>query len=656
MYEWLHPDLRDLPEIDWTQTPSRVISYLVNTVRNAPYAPHIALAIGVALGSLSVITLKNVAGSLNALLCTIGRVCETWDGVHLTKEVWEEYIAKTQQTSGRRRYLVTYSSVTERHLPEYVERLDLSVRARIAPYLLPRFPAKFLERYGRANEVYAATHRRRKEKSDILVPLHSILVALIQFRKQAAWRFLQAFRRACRQVESGEAELPLSFTYEDLLTEVNRHARTVAEIEVEQRPIQLQLTLWNRRTWVQHHPDDFSSDLGRKARQAKGPYSSETDQFFLQYAGSSRDLFWFGELLAHGMLHKVRSLHYRPFSKGDEGSVHPFTFARAIGVAEGFHTERPGLLSPVGGMGRWLSLVASRSDVVLIEPESLYRGILFGAALATIALTNGSRCSELLQVSADRFKAHQYEEKGNGQHRGRQRLLWLQHVLPKGKKTEAERQLFPISPGSYELLREIAAVLREVHGSIPVVSPHPDNTKAENLKAERYLFQWAASADGHYGAISPADVGTLIRFILYGLELHTKQGEPFVISTHLLRHVMATAARHEYDVPAEAVAYTLHHHQSGHSLPIATQYYSQQTEDQQLMILAEFMGNLEEQAASVLLTMPGERQLAEMDEDLRDVFERWHVLLETTFGFCGRVGLCPRGYNRSLCIGCPYLT
>jgi hypothetical protein len=37
------------------------------------------------------------------------------------------------------------------------------------------------------------------------------------------------------------------------------------------------------------------------------------------------------------------------------------------------------------------------------------------------------------------------------------------------------------------------------------------------------------------------------------------------------------------------------------------------------------------------------------------VFERWQTLLETTLGFCGNGNLCPRGYNRTLCIGCPYL-
>jgi hypothetical protein len=44
-----------------------------------------------------------------------------------------------------------------------------------------------------------------------------------------------------------------------------------------------------------------------------------------------------------------------------------------------------------------------------------------------------------------------------------------------------------------------------------------------------------------------------------------------------------------------------------------------------------------------------------MEDDLRESFERWHTLLETAFGFCGNVDLCPRHYNRTLCLGCPHL-
>jgi hypothetical protein len=44
-YAWLHPDLRDLPGINWAEMPDTVTSYLVNAVGNSPYAPHIALAV-----------------------------------------------------------------------------------------------------------------------------------------------------------------------------------------------------------------------------------------------------------------------------------------------------------------------------------------------------------------------------------------------------------------------------------------------------------------------------------------------------------------------------------------------------------------------------------------------------------------------------------
>jgi hypothetical protein len=376
----------------------------------------------------------------------------------------------------------------------------------------------------------------------------------------------------------------------------------------------------------------------------------------VEFLGDPSELFWFGDLLADGLMMHLGGVYRR--KRQDcllEHDPHRLAQARALGVSRGFGTERAGLLTPGGRLGQWLTFTAQRSGALLLEPESLYRGCLYAAALTTIVLTNGSRLSELLQISADRFKGHTYEEKINGQRTGKQRVIWLQHLLPKGKSSEEERQLFPLSPLSYELLREIALLLREQHGCIPTVVLHPGHHKIEQLKPERYLFQWAARSDGRSGALSPNDVRILMRFLLHNLELRTTQGEPFVISTHLLRHVMATAARHEYDVPPEAIAFVLHHQQTGAHVPPATEYYSQMPKEQQLMALVEFQGALEEQTAQFALALPDERTLEQMDEDVREVFERWHVLLETAFGFCGRTGLCPRGYQRNLCIGCPHL-
>jgi hypothetical protein len=652
--EWLHPDLRDFVEVDWTRIPSSVIGYLVITVRDSPFAPHLTLAACAALGNVNDNSLRNMLADVYALVSFIQKQCVTWDGKQLTKGVWNEYISKTERTAWRRKQIVSYSSFTERHLPDYLERLDTGVRERLAPYILPRLPIRFLEQHGGSREVYADQQRRRKEKSDVLAPLHSILVALIQLRKQALRRLLSAYEDACRRA-AGES-LPLSFSYEEALVGVNRDARTVAEVRLEKRTVVLEFRLWNRRAWVKRYPHDLSPRTRRRARDGTHGYDPKTDQYFVEYLGNAADLLWFGDLIANdvlmdlGMTEQVR----RGTENYDFKSRR--AYGRSVGNLKGFATERPGLLNPAGSLNKWLQgHVRKPFGALVFDPVSLYRGCLFGAALATIALTNGSRLSELLQVSADRFKAHPYKERSQGRPAEKERVIWLQYLLPKGKKTEAERQLFPISPQSYELLREIAAHLKSTHGRVPIVRPHPRNTKSEDLKPERYLFQWGASPDGRDGAISPEDVGTLIRFILHGLEFRTTQGEPFVVSTHLLRHVMSTAARHEHAVPAEVIAFVLHHQQSDLAIPVATEYYTRMPEEQRLVALGEFMIELEEQVSSILLTMPDERTLEQMNEDLLDVFEHWHVLLETAFGFCGCVGLCPRGYNRNLCIGCPHL-
>jgi len=327
-----------------------------------------------------------------------------------------------------------------------------------------------------------------------------------------------------------------------------------------------------------------------------------------------------------------------------------------FGTVRGLACTRNGILTPAQDLTQVLCRAIARTGALVFDVEALCRGVLFASALTTIALTNGSRMTELLQVSADRFKVRPYAVQKDGNRAREERVMHLQWLLPKGKRTEAERKLFPISDWSWDLLREIAQELKSAHqGRIPVVRPHPHNTKVEDLSPERYLFQWDASPDGKSGAFHPEDVASLLRFLLYGLDFRTREGEPFSVSVHLLRHVMANAASKAHAVPMKAVARVLHHEQREDPVPAATLYYGEATEDQSLAVFAEFQTDLEVWAASLLVAMPSAQEVAGMQDDLRESFERWHTLLETAFGFCGNIDLCPRGYNRTLCIGCPHL-
>ncbi len=655
---WLPRELRDAPGIDWSRVSSKVLGYFVNTVGESPDAICIALAVGTAIDSIEQRTLLNYVSHLHNLLRKLRKVCEISQVSELRNQsVWEYFMANTDSKPIRNRSIAVYAALTRKYLPDYLERLEPSLGKRFQAYVLPPLPTRFRERYDDKREVDLRSQQRRKERSDILVPLYHVLVALFQLRKQAAERMIQAYSLARRQAEAGEVSLPSTFSYEDHLPEVNKEAQTVADVQIYLRPITMRFLLWDRSSWVREHPDRFGEDTRRRARQQVEAYAPDPRRadFFVQFDGPASDCLWFGPIIQEGLLRRLSWQSKSPETKISKRK------ALALGVPDGFHLSRPGLLTPDVWGSRWLHKLETRPDELLFEPVSLYRGCLYGTALATMALTNGSRVGELLQVSLDRRKTRTeaVPVAKNGKMEQKVTTIHLQHLLPKGKRTEAERQLFLLSPQSVALLGEICQGLIEQHGEVPVVAPNHRGTKYEQLKPERYLFQWGASDDGRKAVLLDGDVQVLLRFMLYGLELYTAQGEPIRVSTHLLRHVTATVMR-EQAVPLEAIQWTLHHQPESASpphptIPEATEYYSRMPLDKQIQFVRQFQLAVEGSTLTQELRVPDEELLQTMDEKLRAVFEQWGTINPTAFGYCGRTSLCPRGNYRGLCIGCPYL-
>lgn len=155
----------------------------------------------------------------------------------------------------------------------------------------------------------------------------------------------------------------------------------------------------------------------------------------------------------------------------------------------------------------------------------------------------------------------------------------------------------------------------------------------------------------------------LIRFVTYGIQFTTRAGEPVRLSSHLLRHVVATYARHEADVPARAVAQMLHHQlpQGGHhaadpsrGVPAATEYYSREPIEDALSQLLAFQARLTAKQAAFVLQVPGPDDSAAMDAQLRAVFEQWGSIGPTPWGWCG-AGMCVRPRGRGNCVGCNHV-
>ena len=306
---------------------------------------------------------------------------------------------------------------------------------------------------------------------------------------------------------------------------VSEHATTLSEVQLIEPEVTLSFTLWNRIQWVNKHAALYASYVRSDVKRQQAAYAPERNGCFLQYEGPTGDLLWCGDLIANQLLGNYRR--------------------------QGFVVSRPALLSPADSDAKWLASARRLSGAELFEPESLYRGTFFAAALATLSLTNGSRVSELLQVSASRFETIVVDELKNQQPTRRKIGICVQKLLPKGYAHESERQFFLISGVAVRYLKEIGELLRAVHGGIiPVVHPEPSIGKAEDLVPEPYFFQWAASQDGRVGHLGAGDVAHLLRFLFHGLTLTTRTGEPIRIAPHLLRHVLATHARTVQNIPA----------------------------------------------------------------------------------------------------------
>ncbi len=655
LYELLPDALRTAPNIDWASLSSEVLALLIRTVSVRPYAGPIMLAAGIMAPAIESKTLRSRVVYLHKLLGTLFNDCGVQHMPGLRdRQVWDCLVTTVTSSAYRTKWLDCYRMISEKYVPTYVEDLEPAQCAQLQPYILPPLPRQFIAQHGHMKAHKEAEQERRKALSDVLAPLVPVLVALVLARKRLAHQLIERYRQERQRVLTGEVPLPHQFVCDLEVQELSQDARSVADVRMTVRSVQLCFEIYDPDSWIVSHPSDYTAPT--VDRHARRPVLPRADELFLQFHGSPSDLLWFGDLVDLRLFQYIKSDPTNPMWQRRA------TAARAWGAHRGIVVKRPGLLRPAGRLQRWLGRRPFRADELLFEPEALYRGILYGAALALIVLTNGARVGELLQISLDRFCTRAVPEVQDGVPTGKITRMVFQQLLPKGAQTGVDRQLFPLSPESVGLLEEITETLYQTHGTIPVIAPNPNNHKYEYLGPERYLFQWAAQGDGRLGLLAMSDVPILLRLVFHNFTMYTENGEPIKITTHVLRHVMAQSARHEFGVPAEVVARVLHHSpepsaatRSSPRAPAITHYYGQKPENDAWALLHAYQREIEDYQPPLQVVVPDADQLATWDAQAREVLALWHTLNPTLFGYCGNPQLCPRGNQRALCIGCRFL-
>ena len=673
---WLPAAVACAPGIRWDMAPAAVKRYLVLWVGQGPDALVIALAMGClcTYGGAGRAHLYSSVTAINTLLRRLRRVCGLTTLAQLgDTAVWDRLVAAAPSQGavradqsfppGLARAMSDYASLTETHLAYYRQRvlttetirawqatldaLHPTTQVRWTDLFLPAMPARWFEQSGIQQRVTQEAQARRKAASDVLTPLHAVLVQLAVYRHLAVKDLIERYRAEVTCIEERGLALPHTFEHTIVVPVVNREARAVSEVQITGRRVALRLSIWDRWSWAETHFDRLTTNTTRgRLRHRRVTYAPDVNGYYLQCHNPPRDLFWFGEIVAGGALARID-----PTSPRREA-------AERLGEPAGFGTVPSGLLNPARSDTAWLHQ-QTRPGELLLDAEALYRGVLYGAAIAIYALTSATRATELLQLSDARWDQIEVPEMRDGTPTGRVQSTLIQWVLPKGALTDRERQPKLISPQLQPLLKEIIDLLERRHGGmIPAVLP-AWNTKEDHLGREPYLLQWNASPDGAHGLLHPSDLGRLLRFLYYGVELTTATtGEPIHVGVHLCRHVLATTAHHDAGVPYDVIAFLLTHRRmmprdQRSPVPAATLYYSKPRPQDALAFWQAYQTALAARCAHLPMVAPVARDLATMDGWLQEVWERFGLLGPTTLGWCS-AGLCVRD-DRRQCIGCPWL-
>lgn len=456
---WLPSDLREAPGIDWEGLPSKVMGYLLKGNADGPDVDASTIALGCAAGERSKTSYTRCV-DLATLLRRLRDEYGLRDlGELRTPGVWQRFVVDREITPFESKCMITYGLFATKPVPAWLGSLDAIERARWAPRTLPVPPVGLITRLNQYRRIESEGRENRKAQTDILVPIFPLLVALAQLRKQALQRLVERFHAERQRVEATEIALPHRFVMTETLRTIGGDATSIGEAYFIEREVTLHFTLWDRRSWVLAHPERYGGTTTKFARR-ETPSSSYGHRngrhFLLQYEGAPGDLFWFGDVIT-----------------GDD--LYEGTSGRSP-----FRVARRGLLQPSHHQARFLRHGRQPGEL-LFDVECLYRGVLYGAALAMAVLTSAARVGELLQFAIHRYKMELVPEFDPQLRKtGKLTPCVFQYLLPKGATHETERQLFLITPEVAGLLDEITVGLEAAHGEVPVVET-VYQAKAEDL-------------------------------------------------------------------------------------------------------------------------------------------------------------------------------
>lgn len=634
--EAVHPQVFVAPRISWDRVDRKLVNYINNSVASTPWVNHLAflLAVLTCYAQLDPKSVMNILCSLHCRFETIFRAYglmsfPQWDPeTYFPRYMHDPELEDSFDT--RQEFLKLYTAATG-HLQRYLHSLPTDERALYQRWALPPFPPGLSKQLRRNKEVQEAQAMRRKAESDAVTPHFGRIRGEAHVRWNELHRLRQKFREVVALVQLGNAEPPVSFSYDE-----------------PRGGLRLHFTLWDRSSFVIAHFKQYHSSNVTKARNKKDQYQPGRNHYFLEFTGADhlddadapRDpdaLLWFGDLLRYGVLGNYatsgtveevqrKQAYLRSWGYGTEESEEEST---------PFHPQHTGLLtgSHAEGTVEFMDHAQQRTNSLLLLVEPLFAAATFGLACLDFFTTTGARMTELLQLSLSPDCLYTMEVGGT------QRLLV--RLVPKGTDKPAE---YMIGPETRRNLERVMQLLKGHYGLqpgdiLPYVSFHSDNNRAHEFTDPRpYLLQFSGAH------LSRKAIAACMRFLMHGMVFQDAAGNVVVLKAHLLRHVFATHLHQVEQVPLDIVAKILHQKNVQVTGYYAAPQWQQivETTDSLLDRFATHLGNVEEAFV---------RAPAELQRQLEDAQHKVGALARVPGGQCTCYALCPFSF---VCTGCIY--
>ncbi len=629
--------------MEMPQNLEGAIRYIQNNLIGCLWVDHLVLLTGVLYSQN--LQYRTVLASLSTLHCGLRVIfaelqlqsMSDWNvDKHLPLYLSGQIVAA--HTAQQRLAFWRVYQAGSRHLKRWLTNLPPEEQARYAPDVFP-FPddQEELARLSGWKHVISERQEKRKADTDAIMPFSGELRAQAHLRYNMLMRLRKAYRRAIQMVEQGKAVLPFEFE----MREGGRDRKGQPATE------RLIFRVWNRRTFVQHHPSSFSRSVHWYVERKRRSYTDQKNTYLLEFvrvealSGESPPTgLWFLELLEHDV---VGATTYGP----DSVVASRRAWLRAQGYGEDdrneltdpFEAQTAGVLHPSNSeSARFMKKARTATSALFIPVESFCVAATFGMVALQILTANGMRIGELqqLRASADCIipivlpSAPEAQDQSPTVH-------WAVRAIPKGHRTAAT---YYLDEEHLRLLSLVKLMLCEQYGidpkaggDLPLVALKGNNK--HRFPPDRYLFQYS-----HRG-LPEDDIRAGIRFLVHGLAFQTLEGRRVIIRPHLLRHGFATWALNVAKEPIDIVAAILNQK----NLDV-TKYYGRPNP----RALAERTHGLMNQISNsidvddLILRSP-----EELREQLKKAQQTHGTLARVRGGRCLLSGECPLFFA---CIGC----